>query len=87
MNGCGAAHPPPPPALSAAPRRYGASAFQGCAEGVLPAQAVATLRGIPAERAASELRDAGVVPARHPVARADPAQLPGAEVGLAALWR
>jgi Zn-dependent peptidase ImmA (M78 family) len=68
-----------------APQRLLARVIRGYAEGVLPAQAVATLRGVPAETAARELREAGVVPAHHAVAWADPAQLPDVDVDLGAL--
>ena len=68
-----------------APQRLLARVIRGYAEGVLSAQAVATLRGIPAESAGSELREAGVFPAEHPVTWADPAQLPDVDVDLAAL--
>ena len=68
-----------------APQRLLARVIRGYAEGVLPAQTVATVRGIPAESAASELREAGVFPAQHPVTWADPAELPDVNVDLAAL--
>lgn len=68
-----------------APQRLLARAIRGYAEGVLPVQTIATLRGIPAETAATELKEAGVVPAHHPVVWADPAELPDVDVDLAAL--
>jgi hypothetical protein len=62
-----------------------ARAIRGYEEGVLSEQAIATLRGIPAEVAATELREAGVFPAQHPVPWADPAALPDVDVDLTAL--
>jgi len=52
---------------------------------VLPAQAIATLRGIAVEAAEAELREAGVVPAERLVTWAEPTELPGVQVDLAAL--
>jgi hypothetical protein len=54
-------------------------------EGVLPAQAIATLRGISVETLVEELSEAGVTTAEQPVAWADPGELPDADVDLAAL--
>jgi Zn-dependent peptidase ImmA (M78 family) len=68
-----------------APQRLLARAIRGYAEGVLPAQAIATLQGIPAARATAELKEAGVYPAQHQVTWADPATLPDVDVDLAAL--
>ena len=68
-----------------APQRLLARAIKGYAEGVLPAQAIATLRGIALESAKAELREAGVVPAERLVTWADPAELPDVQVDLAAL--
>jgi Zn-dependent peptidase ImmA (M78 family) len=68
-----------------APQRLLARAIRGYAEGVLSAQAIATLRGIPQEVLEAELREAGVVPAERPVAWAGPAELPDVEVDWAAL--
>jgi hypothetical protein len=68
-----------------APQRLLARAIKGYAEGVLSAQAIATVRGIPLAVAEAELREAGVLPAERPVAWADPADLPDPEVDLAAL--
>jgi Zn-dependent peptidase ImmA (M78 family) len=68
-----------------APQRLLARAIRGYAEGVLPAQAIATLRGIPAATAAMELREAGIFPAETPVMWTDPAAVPEADVDLAAL--
>lgn len=68
-----------------APQRLLARAIKGYTEGVLPAQAIATLRGITLEAAEAELREAGVVPAERPVAWADPTELPDVHVDLAAL--
>ncbi|MFW5415286.1 ImmA/IrrE family metallo-endopeptidase [Nocardiopsis sp. CNT-189] len=68
-----------------APQRLLARAISAYAEGVLSVQAIATLRGITRQEAETELREAGVVPAEHPVAWAEPADLPDADVDLAAL--
>jgi Zn-dependent peptidase ImmA (M78 family) len=68
-----------------APQRLLARAIKGYAEGVLSAQAIATLRGITLEAAQTELREAGVAPAERPVAWVDPARLPDVHVDLAAL--
>jgi hypothetical protein len=68
-----------------APQRLLARAIAGYVEGVLPAQAIATLRGISVETLVEELSEAGVTPAERPVAWADPGKLPDADVDLAAL--
>jgi hypothetical protein len=68
-----------------APQRLLARAINGYAEGVLPAQAIATVRGIAVDVAEAELREAGVLPAERPVAWAGPAHLPDVQVDLAAL--
>jgi Zn-dependent peptidase ImmA (M78 family) len=68
-----------------APQRLLARAIKGYAEGVLAAQAIATLRGITLEAAETDLREAGVVLAERPVAWADPTELPDMHVDLAAL--
>lgn len=68
-----------------APQRLLARTITGYAEGVLPAQAIATLRGITPEAAEAELREAGIEPTRRPVAWADPSNLPAVDVDLAAL--
>lgn len=68
-----------------APQRLLARATRGYREGVLSAQAIATLRGIPAETAEADLREAGIVPAARPIAWADPAELPDVPVDWAAL--
>ncbi|WP_017596317.1 ImmA/IrrE family metallo-endopeptidase [Nocardiopsis potens] len=68
-----------------APQRLLARAISAYAEGVLSVQAIATLRGIPRQEAEAELREAGVVPAEHPVAWAEPSDLPDADVDLTAL--
>jgi hypothetical protein len=52
---------------------------------VLPAQAIATLRGITLETAEADLHEAGVVPAKQAIAWAAPAELPDVHVDLAAL--
>jgi Zn-dependent peptidase ImmA (M78 family) len=68
-----------------APQRLLARAITGYVEGVLPLQAVATLRGISPEVMLQELHEAGVIPAERPIAWADPADLPEVQVDLAAL--
>jgi Zn-dependent peptidase ImmA (M78 family) len=68
-----------------APQQLLARAIRGYAEGVLPAQAIATLRGITLEAAEADLREARVVPAARPVVWADPTELPDVQVDLAAL--
>jgi Zn-dependent peptidase ImmA (M78 family) len=65
-----------------APQRLLARAINGYAEGVLSAQAIATLRGITPENVAAELREAGIVPALHPVTWATPEELPEVQVDL-----
>lgn len=59
-----------------APQRLLARAIQGYLEGVLPAQAIATIRGITREAAEMELRQAGIVPTEHPILWAKPDDLP-----------
>ncbi|WP_233624336.1 ImmA/IrrE family metallo-endopeptidase [Actinoplanes sp. ATCC 53533] len=68
-----------------APQRLLSRAIQGYAEGVLSAQTIATLRGITPKLAVTELREAGILPAQHPVAWADPEDLPEVQVDLNAL--
>jgi len=68
-----------------APQRLLARTIAGYTEGVLPAQAIATLRGMPLDTVLAELEEAGVTPVEHPVAWADPADLPDAQVDLDAL--
>ena len=68
-----------------APQRLLARAIRGYAEGVLPAQAIATLRGVTLEAAEIDLREAGVVSVEQPVPWADPTELPDVHVDLAAL--
>jgi hypothetical protein len=68
-----------------APQRLLARAITGYAEGVLPAQAIATLRGISLEAVEEEMREAGVAPAEPPIPWAEPADLPDVHVDLAAL--
>jgi Zn-dependent peptidase ImmA (M78 family) len=68
-----------------APQRLLARATKGYAEGVLSAQAIATLRGIAIETAEADLREAGIAPAERPIAWADPADLPDVPVDWAAL--
>lgn len=68
-----------------APQRLLARAIKGYMEGVLPAQAIATLRGISLEALVAELGEAGMTPAERPIAWADPAELPDVHVDIAAL--
>jgi Zn-dependent peptidase ImmA (M78 family) len=68
-----------------APQRLLARAITGYTKGVLPVQAIATLRGITPEAAEAELREAGIETASQQVAWADPRSLPAADVDLAAL--
>lgn len=65
------------------PQRLLARAIKGYEEGVLPAQAIATLRGISPEAVVEELGEAGVTPAERPTAWADPAELPDVHVDRA----
>jgi Zn-dependent peptidase ImmA (M78 family) len=68
-----------------APQRLLARAITGYEEGVLSAQAMATLRGISLEALVEELGKAGVTPTERPIAWMDPAELPDVHVDLAAL--
>ncbi|HWE90437.1 MAG TPA: ImmA/IrrE family metallo-endopeptidase, partial [Pseudonocardiaceae bacterium] len=68
-----------------APQRLLARAIKGYAEGALPAQAIATLRGITLEAAEADLREAGVVPVERPIPWTEAAELPDVRVDLAAL--
>jgi hypothetical protein len=62
-----------------APQRLLARAIAGYVEGVLPAQAIASLRGISVEALMGEFGEAGVTPAARPIAWADPDELPDVE--------
>jgi hypothetical protein len=68
-----------------APQRLLTRAIRGYAEGVLSAQAIATLRGTTAQSTEGELRNVGIVPEGHEATWAEPADLPDVEVDLAAL--
>jgi len=68
-----------------APQRLLARAIQGYVEGVLPAQAIATVRGIALEATEAELREAGILPTEQPVSWAKPDDLPEVQVDMAAL--
>jgi len=68
-----------------APQKLLARATKGYAEGVLPAQAIATLRGNSVEIVEAELQEAGITPVERPVAWADPADLPDVPVDWATL--
>lgn len=68
-----------------APQRLLARAINGYALGVLQAQAIATLRGIPLEDAEADLREAGVMPAGPTVVWADASNLPDVDVDLSDL--
>lgn len=63
-----------------APQRLLARAISGYAEGVLSAQAIATLRGIPVEQVEAELEEAGVAPVERPVAWTAASDLPDVDV-------
>jgi hypothetical protein len=69
-----------------APQRLLARAIAGYVEGVLPAQAIATLRGISVEDLMEELSEAGVSPAERPIAWADPGELPEKRRQSSARW-
>ncbi len=68
-----------------APQRLLARAITGYAEGVLSAQAIATLRGVTLQEVEAELREAGIEPVEQSVAWAGASELPNADVDLAAL--
>jgi Zn-dependent peptidase ImmA (M78 family) len=68
-----------------APQRLLARAITGYVEGVLPAQAIATLRGVTLEEAETELREAGIVATEPSVEWADAADLPDVDVDLSDL--
>lgn len=68
-----------------APQRLLARAIAGYAEGVLPAQAIATLRGTALDATIKELDEAGVSAVQRPIPWADPADLPSPDIDLAAL--
>lgn len=68
-----------------APQQLLARAIRGYAEAVVPAQAIATLRGITLEAAEADLCEAGVVPAEQEIAWAAPTELPDVHVDLAVL--
>jgi Zn-dependent peptidase ImmA (M78 family) len=68
-----------------APQRLLARAIAGYIEGVLPAQAIATLRGITLADLTEELEEAGIAPREQPAPWADPASLPDVHIDLAAL--
>lgn len=68
-----------------APQRLLARAITGYAAGVLPAQAIATLRGITVEALVEELGEAGINPPERSIAWAEPNELPNVEVNLAEL--
>ncbi len=68
-----------------APQRLLSRAIQGYIEGVVSAQAIASLRGITTAHAEAELRDAGVMPHEHDVTWSDPADLPPVDVDLTGL--
>lgn len=70
-----------------APQRLLARAIRGYAEGVLSAQAIARLRGVPLSVVEADLRDAGITPGEPAVAWAEHTDLPDTDVDLAALDR
>ena len=68
-----------------APQRLLARAIRGYAEAVLPAQTIATLRGVSLEFAEAALREADVVPIERPIPWTEPTDLPDVQVDLDAL--
>lgn len=68
-----------------APQRLLTRAITGYVEGVLSAQTIATLRGVPVDQAEAELREAGIVPAEQAVVWAAAGDLPDVDVDLEAL--
>ncbi|WP_427886327.1 ImmA/IrrE family metallo-endopeptidase [Kribbella sp. GL6] len=68
-----------------APQRLLARAIRGYVEGVLSAQAIATLRGVSLAEVEAELREAGLVADEPPVGWADAGDLPPVDVDLSAL--
>lgn len=70
-----------------APQRLLARAIRGYAEGVLSAQAIARLRGVPLSVVEADLRDAGITPSEPDIAWAEHTDVPEADVDLAALDR
>lgn len=67
-----------------APQQLLARAIAGYVEGVLPAQAIATLRGVNLQDALRQLQEAGIVPVEQPVVWTDASDLPEPQVDLAA---
>jgi Zn-dependent peptidase ImmA (M78 family) len=68
-----------------APQRLLARAIRGYEEGVLSAQAIATLRGISLTEAEADLHEADIRPLQRPTTWTDPADLGAPHVDLAAL--
>ena len=68
-----------------APQKLLARAIRGYAEAVLPAQTIATLRGVSLEFAEAALREAGAVPIERPIPWTEPTDLPDVQVDLNAL--
>lgn len=67
------------------PQTLVARAFEGYREGVVSAQAIATLRSVNLETALKELEEAGVIPLRHDAVDLDVSELPKAGVDLTEL--
>jgi Zn-dependent peptidase ImmA (M78 family) len=67
------------------PQRLLTRALSGYSEGVVSAQAVATLRGISAEAVVEELTEAGVIPKEHQAPWMTAADLPPVNVDLSDL--
>lgn len=65
-----------------APQRLLARAIRGYTEGVLSAQAIATLRGLTLETAEAELREAGIEPFEHPIGWTASTDLPEVRVDI-----
>lgn len=68
-----------------APQRLLARAISGYALGVLPAQAIATLRGIPLGDAEADLCEAGVEPIKPTAMWADASSIPEVDVDMSDL--
>ncbi|OLR91265.1 toxin-antitoxin system, toxin component [Actinokineospora bangkokensis] len=68
-----------------APQRLLARAIRGYAEGILPAQAIATLLEVPVAQVETDLHDAGIVPVIPPATWTGAAELETPQVDMAAL--
>lgn len=68
-----------------APQRLLARAIRGYVDGVLSAQAIATLRGVAVSVVEEDLRQAGIAPAPRPVPWAEAGELPELSIDWATL--